>query len=325
LTTRSERILVTGALGQIGSELVPELRKRYHNERVIASDYRIPVREASERQPFEQLDVTDKEAIASVVRRYDIDTVYHLAGILSAAGERNPTETWRVNIEGLRNVLEVAREQNITKLFWPSSIAVFGPAAPKIDTPQDVALVPKTIYGITKVAGELLCNYYFSRYGLDIRSVRYPGVISSDAPPGGGTTDYAVEIFYEAVKRKRYICFVRENTVLPMLYMPDCIRGTLDLMEADSSKISIRTSYNLMGLNFSAGELAREIKKHIPAFDCAYQPDYRQEIADSWPRSVNDALARKDWNWEPKYDLPSMTEDMLSRLEKMKALELKEK
>jgi len=311
----SGRILVTGALGQIGSELVPTLRKIFAKEDVVASDYRKTAsEEVLSSGPFEYLDTTDEVSIAKVAKKHDIDTIYHLAGILSAVGEKNPTFAWHVNMDSLYNILEVAKNKGMLRVFWPSSIAVFGPEVPKVNTPQDAALIPRTVYGITKVSGELLCNYYFSKYGLDVRSIRYPGIISSETHPGGGTTDYAVEIFYEAVRRKRYVSFVKKDTLLPMLYMPDCIKATLSLMDADSSQVSVRTSYNLMGPIFSAEELAGEIKRYIPEFVCEYKPDFRQEIADSWPSSVDDSHARKDWDWTPDYDLPAIVKDMLEKL-----------
>jgi nucleoside-diphosphate-sugar epimerase len=233
---------------------------------------------------------------------------------LSAAGEENPQNAWRINMESLYNVLEVAREKGLTRVFWPSSIAVFGPEAPRVKTPQNTVLIPRTIYGVSKVAGELLCNYYFLRYNVDVRSVRYPGIISSETLPSGGTTDYAVEIFYEAIRRKRYTCFLRADTVLPMMYMPDCINAALTLMEADPSKIRCRTSYNVAAVSFSPAELAAEIKKYIPDFACEYKPDFRQQIADSWPTSIDDTAAREDWGWSPKYDLASIVKDMIEKL-----------
>jgi nucleoside-diphosphate-sugar epimerase len=312
-----KRILVTGATGQIGSELTLELRKKYGGDNVVAAGHkRKPSEKLLESGPFEYVDTTSKENIEEVVEKYDVDTIYHLAAVLSASGEENPQLAWNVNINGLYNVLEVARKYDLVRIFWPSSIAVFGPEAPRVNTPQDTILIPRTIYGVTKVAGELLCNYYFTRYGLDVRSVRYPGIISSETPPGGGTTDYAVEIFYEAIKNKRYTCFVREDTVLPMMYMPDCINAALKLMEADSSQIKHRTSYNVSAMSFSAGELAAEIRKYIPDFKCEYKPDFRQKIADSWPKSIDDSVARKEWGWNPKYDLASMTKDMMEKLRK---------
>jgi nucleoside-diphosphate-sugar epimerase len=312
-----KRVLVTGATGQIGSELTVELRKKYGGDNVIAAGHR---RKPSEKLvnsgPFEYIDVTDRESIEKIVKKYDINVIYHLAAVLSAIGEEKPQIAWKVNINGLYNVLEIAREHGLARIFWPSSIAVFDPEAPRVNTPQDAVLIPRTMYGVTKVAGELLCNYYFLRFGLDVRSVRYPGVISSETPPGGGTTDYAVEIFYEAVKKKQYACFVRENTVLPMMYMPDCIKAAIDLMEADASRITCRTSYNVTGMSFSAGELTSEIKTHIPEFECEYKPDFRQKIADSWPMSIDDSVAREEWGWNPTYDLAAMTKDMIEKLTK---------
>jgi len=251
-----------------------------------------------------------------VVDRYEIDTVYHMAAILSATGERKPQLVWNVNVNGLYKILEIARERKITRVFYPSSIAAFGPETPKDDTPQETVMRPTTMYGISKVTGEMLGSYYFQRFGLDVRSVRYPGIISSETPPGGGTTDYAVEIFYEAIKHKRYTCFVREDTVLPMMYMPDCIRATIMLMEANLSQLKHHADFNLSGLSFSARELADEIQKHIPEFACEYKPDFRQEIANSWPRTIDDRAAREEWGWEPQYDLAAMVADMLEKLGK---------
>ena len=308
------RILVTGADGQIGSELTPALRARYGQENVIATDIAEPCPALCDSGPFEFLDVTQKGAIAAVVDRYNIDTIYHMAAILSATGERKPQLAWNVNANGLYKILEVARERKLTRVFYPSSIAAFGPDTPKDRTPQETVMRPATMYGITKVTGELLGNYYFQRFGLDVRSVRYPGIISSETPPGGGTTDYAVEIFYEAIKHKQYTVFVREDTVLPMMYMPDCIRATIMLMEADLPQLTHHADFNLAGLSFSAGELAAEIKQHIPDFVCEFRPDFRQEIADSWPRTIDDSAAREEWGWEPEYDLATMVEDMLEKL-----------
>ena len=312
-----KRILVTGATGQIGSELTIELRKKYGNDDVIAAGHR---RKPSEKLfnsgPFEYVDVTGRESITKVVKKYDADTIYHLAAVLSAAGEEKPQLAWNVNMDGLYNVLEIARKHALTRVFWPSSIAVFGPEAPRVNTPQDTILIPRTMYGVTKVAGELLCNYYFIRFGLDVRSVRYPGIISSETPPGGGITDYAVEMFYEAIKKKRYTCFVREDTVLPMMYMPDCIKAAIDLTEADLSKVKRHVSYNVTGMSFSAGELAAEIKKYIPGFECEYKPNFRQKIADSWPTSIDDSVASEDWGWRSTYNLAAMTRDMIEKMAK---------
>jgi nucleoside-diphosphate-sugar epimerase len=312
-----KRILVTGATGQIGSELTIELRKKYGGDNVIAAGHRRkPSKKLVNSGPFEYIDVTNRDSIEKVVKKYDVNIIYHLAAVLSAIGEEKPQIAWKVNMNGLYNILEIAREHMFVRVFWPSSIAVFGPEAPRVNTPQDAVLIPRTMYGVTKVAGELLCNYYFLRFGLDVRSVRYPGVISSETPPGGGTTDYAVEIFYEAVKKKWYTCFVRADTVLPMMYMPDCIKAAVDLMEADPSRIKCRTSYNVTGMSFSAGELTAEIKRYIPEFECEYKPDFRQKIADSWPMSIDDRVAREEWGWNPTYDLAAMTKDMIEKLTK---------
>jgi nucleoside-diphosphate-sugar epimerase len=309
------RILVTGSTGQIGSELTLELRGKYGGNNIIAVGHKRQPSEALLKSgPFEIVDLSVEENIENIVKSHDIDTVYHLAAVLSATGEENPQAAWAINMGSLLNILEVARKYNLTRVFWPSSIAVFGSSAPRVNTPQEAVLLPQTIYGASKVAGELLCNYYFIRYGLDVRSVRYPGIISSEVLPGGGTTDYAVAIFYEAIKSKHYTCFVRENTVLPMMYMPDCIKATINLMEADRSKVKRHDSYNVAGVSFSAGELAVEIKKHIPDFKCDYSPDFRQKIADSWPMSIDDSAARRDWGWKPTYDLVSMTKDMIEKL-----------
>jgi len=311
------RILVTGACGQIGSELTMALRERYGHDNVVAAGHRTPPSSTlRDSGPFVSMEVTRRETIEEVVDKYHVDTIYHMAAILSATGEKNPHLAWDVNMNGLYNVLEAARERHMTQVFCPSSIAAFGPETPRDGTPQETVLRPTTMYGVTKVAGELLCNYYFKRFGLDVRGVRYPGIISSETLPGGGTTDYAVAIFYEALKHKRYTCFVREDTVLPMMHMPDCIRATIMLMEADLSRLKHHADFNLAGLSFSAGELAAEIKKHIPEFVCEYEPDFRQTIADSWPRMIDDSAAREEWGWKPQYDLPVMVTDMLERLGK---------
>nr|MBU0596302.1 NAD-dependent epimerase/dehydratase family protein [Candidatus Bipolaricaulota bacterium] len=265
--------------------------------------------------PFETVDVTVREDLDRVVAKHDIDTVYHLAAILSARGEENPGVAWRVNIDGLVNVLEVARERGLSQVCIPSSIAVFGPATPRDPAPQETILQPTTMYGITKVSCELLGDYYARRFGLDVRGLRYPGIISSETLPGGGTTDYAVEIFYHAIESGRYTCFVRPDTRLPMMYMPDCLKATLDLMSVDAGRLrSHTTSYNVAGMSFSAAELAAAIGKHIPGFVCDYEPDARQQIADSWPQTIDDSAARNEWGWQPEYDLASMTADMLTRL-----------
>ncbi len=309
-----QRILVTGAGGQIGTELVAALRSRYGDANVVASDIQPLPERIREAGPTARLDVTQAAALAEVVRNCNIDTIYHMAAILSATGEEKPRLAWNVNIGGLYNVLEVARELGVRRIYHPSSIAAFGPETPKMDTPQETVLRPTTMYGVTKVTGEMLCAYYHRRYGLDIRGIRYPGVISSETLPGGGTTDYAVEIFYEAIRHHRYTCFVRADTVLPMIYMPDCIRATLMLMEADPASLVHAAEYNLASLSFSAGELAAAIAGRIPGFVCEYRPDFRQQIADSWPQTIDDSAARAEWGWQPEYDLAAMVDDMLAKL-----------
>ena len=314
---RMKKILVTGAVGQIGSELTMELRKRYGNDNVLATGRKTkPSETLLNSGPFEFIDITIQETVEKVVDEYDIDTIYNMAAILSAVGEEKPLLCWNVNINGMYNILKIAREREMTSVFVPSSIAVFGPETPQDNTPQETVLKPKTMYGVTKVCGEILGDYYFKRFNLDVRGVRYPGIISSETLPGGGTTDYAVEIFYEAIKNKKYTCFVKEDTVLPMMYMPDCIKGTIDLMDADISKLKHHCDFNLTAMSFSVGELVDEIKKHIPEFTCDYKPDFRQAIADSWPRSIDDSAAREEWGWKPEYNLPTMTKDMLDKLSK---------
>jgi nucleoside-diphosphate-sugar epimerase len=312
-----KKILVTGSVGQIGSELTMALREKYGSDNVVAAGNRTkPSKELKESGPFEWVNVTDIMRIVDVVHRYDIDTIINMSAILSAIGEKNPQLCWDVNINGLINCLEVARLFDLTQVLCPSSIAVWGPGAPLENTPQETVLKPTTMYGVTKVAGELLCDYYVQRYNVDARGLRYPGIISAETLPGGGTTDYAVWIYYKAVEEKKYECFVREDTRLPMMYMPDCIKATMDLMEADFGKLKHHGDFNVGSMSFSAGELAAEIRKHIPDFKATYKPDERQKIADSWPSSVDDSSAREEWGWEPEYDLASMTNDMLEKLEK---------
>ncbi len=307
-------ILVTGAFGQIGTELTQALYDRYGADNVLATGRRIPESSGTLAGPVEPLDVTDPARLLQVCERYRIEIVFHLAARLSAVAEQDPMQAWRINVDGLRNVLETARSTGVKRLFWPSSIAVFGPEAPRTLTPQDAVTRPTTVYGIAKVAGELLCDYYVRRYGLDARGVRYPGVISSGALPGGGTTDYAVEIFYAALQTGQYTAFVREDCRLPMIYMPDCIQAALQLMEADDESLVHHGGFNINAMSFSAGELAAEIRKHIPGFRCDFHPDERQQIADSWPDSLDDSPARREWGWQSAYDLESMTTDMLSKL-----------
>jgi len=315
MTREMKRIMVTGAVGQIGSELTMALRKKYGNDNVLATGHKTqPSPTLRDSGPFEFINVTQRETIDAMIKKYNIDTIYHMSAILSAVGEKNPQLCWDVNMNGTYNILEAAREHNLVRVFVPSSIAVFGPETPRVNTPNDTILKPKTMYGVTKVAGELLCEYYVRRFNVDVRGCRYPGIISYETLPGGGTTDYAVAIFFEAVKNKSYKCFLKEDTRLPMMYMPDCLKATFDLMEADFSKLKHHADFNVTAMSFSAGELAAEIKKHIPDFTITYEPDFRQAIADSWPDSIDDSAAREEWGWTPDYDLAKMTADMLSVL-----------
>jgi nucleoside-diphosphate-sugar epimerase len=309
-----EKILVIGASGQIGVELTMALRKIYGNQNVIASDLREqnPLLEGT--GPYVSLDVMNKEMLHVQVIRQNITQIYLLAAILSATGEKNPNLAWHLNMQGLLNVLDIAREEKLSKVYWPSSIAVFGPTSPKINCPQQTIIEPITVYGISKYAGEFWCNYYHQRYGVDVRSLRYPGLISYKSAPGGGTTDYAVEIYHAALEEKKYSCFLEADTYLPMMYMPDAIRATMELMEAPSNKISIRTSYNVSGMSFSPKEIALSIQQEIPDFEISHKPDSRQNIANSWPQSIDDAVAHNDWGWKPDFDLNKMTKDMLANL-----------
>ena len=307
------KILVTGALGQIGSELSIALKKIYGEKNVITSDLHSS-NIKDEFQPYETLNILDKQALANVIKKHEITTIYHLAAILSATGEKNPQLCFDVNIIGLYNVLEVARELKIKQIICPSSIAVFGPETPRDNTPQQTVILPKTMYGLSKASGELLCDYYVQKYNIDIRGLRYPGLISYKTPPGGGTTDYAVEIFYEALKNKSYKCFLKPTTTLPMMYMNDAIRGTIQLSETEFSKLKNHSNFNFAGVSFSCQELADEIKKHIPEFQISYEPDFRQQIADSWPQSIDDSEAKKQWGWKAEYDLAKITADMLTNL-----------
>jgi nucleoside-diphosphate-sugar epimerase len=308
------RVLVTGSEGQIGSELTHLLRERYGTDNVVAGTFEEKNTEQLGNGPREHFDVTSKTDVLEVVEEHQIHTIYHLAAVLSALGENNPQLAWTVNMQGLKNVLDVARENGATHIFWPSSIAVFGTDAPKKMASQAVPLNPSTMYGITKVSGELLCNYYYRKYGVDVRCVRYPGLISNKTKPGGGTTDYAVDMFYSALEKGTYQCFVREDTVLPMMYMPDALRASVEIMESPPESVTRRTGYNLAAMSFSAGELAAEVRKHVQGFKCTYVPDFRQQVADSWPESIDDAEARRDWGWLPRYDLSSMSADMIASL-----------
>jgi nucleoside-diphosphate-sugar epimerase len=309
-----EKILVIGASGQIGVELTLTLRKIYGNANVIASDLREQNPLLGGAGPYVSLDVMNKEMLHVQVIRQGITQIYHLAAILSATGEKNPGLAWNLNMTSLLNVMDIAREEKLNKVYWPSSIAVFGPTSPKKNCPQQTIIEPITVYGISKYAGEFWCNYFHQRFGVDVRSLRYPGLISYKSAPGGGTTDYAVEIFHEAIEEKRYECFLKEDTYLPMMYMPDAIRATIELMESPVEKISVRTSYNISSMSFSPKEIAAAIKKHIPDFTISYKPDYRQAIAESWPQSIDDSIARNDWGWKEEYDLVAMTKDMLENL-----------
>jgi nucleoside-diphosphate-sugar epimerase len=315
LAKEIKRILVTGSVGQIGSELTMELRRRYGAENVIATGRKTePSEELLNSGPFHFIDVTKIETVEEMIKKYNIDTVFHMAAVLSATGESNPQLCWNVNMNGTINILELGLKYEMARIIIPSSIAVWGPGVPLENTPQETVLQPTTMYGVTKVCGELLCDYYVHKFGLDIRGLRYPGIISHKTLPGGGTTDYAVEIFYEAIDKGRYTCFLREDTKLPMMYMPDCIAGTIQLAEADFSKLKHHSNFNHAAVSFSPAELAAEIKKHIPEFEITYEPDYRQEIADSWPNSIDDSAAREEWGWRHQWDLSSMTEDMIEHL-----------
>ncbi len=310
-----DKILVIGASGQIGVELTLALRKMYGAANVIASDLREQNELLQGTGPYVNLDVMNKEMLHVQVIRQGVTQIYLLAAILSATGEKNPNLAWHLNMQGLLNVLDIAREEKLSKVYWPSSIAVFGPTSPKQNCPQQTIIEPITVYGISKYAGEFWCNYFFNKYGVDVRSLRYPGLISYKSAPGGGTTDYAVEIFHEALEEKQYNCFLEKDTYLPMMYMPDAIRATIELMEAPAEKITIRTSYNISAMSFSPQEIASEIKRHIPDFKMNYAPDYRQAIANSWPQSIDDSVATKDWGWKPEFDLARMTKDMLDNLQ----------
>jgi len=312
--SKGETTLILGAAGQIGTDLVTTLRERNGGDTVIAADVKEQSGMLSEGGPFMKLDVLDAQAIADAIRANKVKEVYLLAAMLSATAEQKIKTAWRLNMEGLFILLDIAKELGGLKIFWPSSIAVFGPTTPSKQTPQFTVMEPSTVYGISKLAGERWCEYYFNKFGVDVRSIRYPGLISYKAMPGGGTTDYAVDIYHQALDKGAYTCFLKEDTALPMMYMPDAIRATLELMDAPAEQVKIRSSYNLGGISFTPKEIAAEIKKHVPEFKIDYAPDFRQEIADSWPNSIDDSRAQQDWGWNCKYDLNTMTIDMLQHL-----------
>lgn len=310
-----KKVLIIGAAGQIGTELVLELERKFGKESVIASDVKDECPKALKDSNYKQLNILDKEGVSKLIKEEKVTDVYLLAALLSATAEKNPAFAWELNMDGLFNILNLAKDGFIKKIFWPSSIAVFGPTTPKVNTPQRTIMEPTTIYGISKQAGEQWCAYYNRVYGVDVRSIRYPGLISYTSLPGGGTTDYAVDIFYHAKEHNKYNCFIDENTALPMMYMEDAIRAAVELMEAPEEKIKIRTSYNLGGISFTPKQLATAIKKHQPNFGIDYAPDYRQVIAESWPESIDDQNAKNDWNWKESYDLDKMVKVMLNKVD----------
>ena len=305
------KILIIGACGQIGTELVLALRQKHGNQSVIASDVRENCPELIANGPYIQLDILNREEVRNYIIENKIDQVYLLAALLSATAEKNPDFAWRLNMEGLFTILDLAKEGYLKRIFWPSSIAVFGPTTPQDKTPQQTIMEPSTVYGISKLAGENWCSYYHSKFGVDVRSIRYPGLISYKSPPGGGTTDYAVDIFYKAKLGQKFNCFLEKNTALPMMFMDDAIRATLELMDAESEQLTIRNSYNIAGCSFTPEEITLEIQKQIPEFQISYNPDFRQAIADSWPNSIDDSVAKKDWGWSSQYDLPKLVSIML--------------
>ena len=311
----SQTILVLGASGQIGSELIEKLRTVYGSAHVVASDIRNGSPSLMNSGPFEIIDAKDKEAIFAIVKKYNVTQIYLLAAMLSATGEKFPQKAWDLNMTSLLAVLDLAKDKHINQVFWPSSIAVFGATSPKIHTPQKTIMEPSTVYGISKISGEFWCNYYHEKYGVDVRSLRYPGIISWKTKPGGGTTDYAVDIFFKALEQGSFECFLSEDTCLPMMYMEDAVHATVQIMQVNANQINIRTSYNLSAMNFTPKELASAIHQHLPNFTMTYKPDYRQAIADSWPDSIDDTKAREDWGWSPNYTLSKMTKDILENLQ----------
>ena len=313
----SKKILIIGAAGQIGSELSLKLRELYGNDNVIASDIKEGSEELMKSGPFEIADAKDKDRIEGLVEQYQITDVYLMAAMLSGTAEKMPMKAWDLNMNSLFIILNLAKDKKIEKVYWPSSIAVFGPTTPKNDTPQTTIMEPSTVYGISKQTGERWCEYYFNKYGVDVRSIRYPGIISYKTLPGGGTTDYAIEIFHEALKSGSYTSFLTEDTSLPMMFMDDAIKATIDIMEAPAENVKVRSSYNLAAMSFTPKELSEEIKKQIPEFTISYEPDFRQAIANSWPGSIDDSEARKDWNWDHEYDLKKLTSAMLEGLKEL--------
>lgn len=318
--SKGDTILVLGAAGQIGTDLVSTLREIHGGDSVIATDVKEQAGYLSESGPFYKLDVLDEQAVADIIRTNKVKEVYLLAALLSATAEQKIKTAWRLNMEGLFILLDIAKNLGGLKIFWPSSIAVFGPSTPRVMTPQFTVMEPSTVYGISKQAGERWCEYYFNKFGVDVRSIRYPGLISYKANPGGGTTDYAVDIYHQALDKGWYTCFLKEDTALPMMYMPDAIRATLELMSAPAEQVKIRSSYNLGGISFTPKDIAAEIAKHVPGFKIDYAPDFRQQIADSWPGSIDDSRAQEDWHWRCQYDLPSMTIDMLNHLKEARQI-----
>lgn len=310
-----KKILLIGACGQLGSELTTVLRQNYGYENVIASDINAPKMDMAN-DFFEHLDVLNKKSLGQIIDKHQITEIYNLAAILSAIGEKNPKFAWKLNMDGLINTLDVAREKNLEKIYWPSSIAVFGPDTPSDQTPQTTIMNPNTVYGISKLAGERWCEYYYLKYGVDVRSIRYPGLIGYKGLPGGGTTDYAVDIYFKALSGQVFDCFLKKDSYLPMMYMPDAIKATIDIMETSREQVKIRSSYNLSAMSFSPEEIAAEIQKHVPGLTVKYQPDFRQSIADSWPDSIDDSAAKHDWDWQPEYNLAKMTIDILENLKK---------
>ncbi|MDY0780951.1 NAD-dependent epimerase/dehydratase family protein [Tenacibaculum sp. IB213877] len=312
----SKTILILGACGQIGTELTQKLRSIYGNDNVIASDIREGNEELMSSGPFEIIDATDKDTILKVINKHKITQVYLMAAMLSATAEKYPQKAWELNMNSLLAVLDLAKEKHINQVYWPSSIAAFGPTSPKVNTPQQTVMEPTTVYGISKIAGEHWCNYYHEKFGVDVRSIRYPGIISWKTKPGGGTTDYAVDIYFKAIEEGKYECFLAEDTCLPMMYMDDAVNATIQLMQAGAKDVKTRTSYNLAAMSFTPEKIASEIKKHIPEFEISYQPDFRQQIANSWPQIIDDSSARKDWGWQHKFDLATMTQEMLKNISK---------